>query len=78
MREFTDVARANLRKAKRALTLGELIQKMKKDGATPFEVRGALLRLMDNQEAALTRFGKIKAKKTNIRLRQRLRKREGY
>jgi hypothetical protein len=74
MRDVTDIAREKLEKAKVALSLLELVEEMSALGMTAFEARRAVMRLVDSQEAVLTRFGKIKARKGNIRRRQKLRR----
>jgi len=61
-----------LRNASGPLTISEIRNRLQ--GATASDVRQALIRLLDSQEAKLTKDNeKIEAKRENIRRRQELR-----
>jgi len=70
LRQVTHSVRTNLEKARRAITLQKLADAI---GVSESEARQAVMRLIDSQEAVVTRIGTIKAIKKNIRRRQRLR-----
>lgn len=72
MRQFTDIARDKLAGGNelRFSDLNSLVH-----GARPFEIRRAIMRLVDSQEAVVTRSGKIKGNKTKIQKRRKIRSR---